>query len=200
MKVEIQPAFWKRRDWTSKQTSNLMDSPPVDAGERRFIDSVGSCCLTNGVWFVAWLCSCTLHGSGGVCVCSPRPHGWMDGRMDRSPGVADGVVWVTALSSPLSSFLKGGDGKAEAQTQASLPALRGDRAWWIKGEMDRQRAQGDNLPFVKRTEQSHGMPVCHTEYSEPPLRISTRRGRQRALHFHTHLRRKTHPWAVDVTQ
>lgn len=40
-------------------------------------------------------------------------------------------VWVSALFSSLCS-LKGGDGEAEAQTQASRSALKGDRAWGTK--------------------------------------------------------------------
>ena len=45
------------------------------------------------------------------------------------------------LSSPLSVFSKGGNGETEAQTQASLSALKGARGLVEKGHGDRQRAQ-----------------------------------------------------------
>lgn len=62
----------------------------------------------------------------GVTVCA-RAHpvsqtgAWTDGRISQT--VADGGVWVTTLFSSL-CFLKGGDDEAEAQTQASLSALK----------------------------------------------------------------------------
>lgn len=52
-------------------------------------------------------------------------------RMVGCLAVADGGMWVSTLLSSL-CFLKGGNGKTEAQTQASLPALNGFGAWWRK--------------------------------------------------------------------
>lgn len=118
---------------------------------------------------------------------------WMDGQI--SLGVADGGMWVSALFSSL-CFLKGGNGETEAQTQASLSALKGVRGLVEKGHVNRQRAQGAGWPLRSRA--SHVMPQSHTEHSDPPLWNLSRRGRQRTLHFHIHLRRKDTPVADDV--
>lgn len=75
----------------------------------------------------------------------------------------------SVLSSPLSlCFLKGGNGETEAQTQASLSALKGGP--WAsveKGHIDRQRSTRGSLAFL-RSRESHVTPRCHTEHSDPP--------------------------------
>lgn len=55
---------------------------------------------------------------------------WMDGWTDLL-AVADGGIWVSTLFSSL-CCPKGGYGETEAQTQASLSALKGCKAWWRK--------------------------------------------------------------------
>lgn len=120
---------------------------------------------------------------------------WMDGQI--SLGVADGGMWVSTLFSSL-CFLKGGKGETEAQTQASLSALKGCRSLVEKGHIDRQRARRADGPLWSRA--SHVMPQCHTEHSDPLLWKLSRRGRQRNLHFHIHLRRNDRPVADYVAQ
>lgn len=57
------------------------------------------------------------------------------------------VCVVSTLLSSLFVFSKGGNGEAEAQTQASLPALRGGGAWWRKAATEQAESVEGRLAF-----------------------------------------------------
>lgn len=117
--------------WRTVQMTECLD------GLAAWLTKSLTCCLivtTNAVWI--WQCV--------------RSHWWMNGQ----------ISWLwqmeecgSVLSSPLSVFSKGGNGETEAQTQASLSALKGARGLVEKGHVDRQRAQeGGRLAFMKQNE------------------------------------------------
>lgn len=91
-------------------------------------------CHTNKI------CLAALHNYErclGMMVCThTETHGCLDGWTDF---LAGREVWVSALFSSL-CLLKGDYGEAEAQTQASLSALKGFWSLVEKGHIDQQRA------------------------------------------------------------
>lgn len=59
-----------------------------------------------------------------------------------------------------------------------------------------ESTRGGRLAFCE-AERAMLMPQCHTEHSDPLLRKLSRRGRQRTLRLHIHLRRTDTPVADD---
>lgn len=111
----------------------------------------------------------------------------MDGWTDLSE---DGGVWVSALFSSL-CFLKGGDGEAEAQTQASLSALKGCWAWWRKDTLTGREREGHTGLY--------GTPQCHTEHSDPLFMETLQEGAKENTAYPQPPRRRRREWLVMIS-
>lgn len=165
----------KRGNWTGSGALNLKDSP--DDRVPRW-----SRCLTNKKSDL--LPDCNHERCVDMTVCTLTLMGeWTD-----LLAVADGGMWVSALFSSL-CFLKRRKWR-DRSSNASV-SLSPEGGAGPGGERTRRQAEstrrGADWPFWSRT--SHVMPRWHTEHSDPPVRKLSRKGRQRTLRLHIHLRR-----------